>query len=454
MPLASLTRRIPAIVQRTLPLLALLLSFASTARAECELSGVGSIDRVRVRIAGEPLRTFSVWELPLAVRPGNGNAYRDVRVLGPLHFTARSDAPAPWTLARAGLVADGMLWLTPEVEVEELRERMDSEELMVRVQVDAGVWISRLNLPCAVLALGHAEGRGSAPDWGLRGGPRWSMRGQDLWLMSQPGEGASVRVDAPAGLTFVELEHRAGWMRVAARFGSGAAIRGWVRQHHLEIVEERNARPTTFERTVRETPASQCTPPRPRRDEYLGPAHIALGAEVRLRPDGPIWAHVSERAAFTIRWRRGSAWVRIVHVPGLRGDGDCPAALDHAWVPRTSVRLEGEPNAPPQPATPGDFGRFAQVDGRLRWFSAVSGRFAAFVGGGSAFSVVQRRFRELGRVSSRLATVSSRILAFSAGWRPFRADSERFGEVGGRFGVLSVVTAPPASSPRVQPPFA
>lgn len=312
------------------------------ARAECEVTGVASIDRLRVRIPGEPLRTLSVIDSPVAVRPGSGSMYRDVRVLAPLSFTARTDAPIPWTISRPGGVADGMLWLSPEAEVEDVRERGD--DLIVRVQVDAGVWISRLHLPCSSLSVGHAEGGAEPPDWGANGGPRWNPRGEDIWLMSDAGSGASLRLDAPEGLAspLIELERRGGWLRVAARFGSGAVLRGWVRQHHLELAGPGPSSRPPYRRARSLAPAPSCSHSPPARNEYVGPAQLRPGAHVRIDPRGPAWASIAEPAVVTIRWRTGSDWVRIVHVPGLRSDDPCPEALTRAWVPRSAVLLQNE----------------------------------------------------------------------------------------------------------------
>lgn len=321
---------------------ALALLAPSTTRADCEVSGVASIDRLRIRIPGEPLRTVAVTDAPVAVRPGRGGLYRDVRVLAPLGFTARTDAPIPWAVPRPSALADGMLWLTPAAEIEDVRER-GSGELVVRVQVDAGVWISRLHVPCAALSVGPGEDGGDAPDWGARGGPRWQLRGDDIWLMSDAGSGASLRIDAPEGLAtpLVELEHHDGWVRVATRFASGAVLRGWVRQHHLDAVAPRDA--PAFRRALPAPPVPRCAPRAPAADEYVGPALVRTGAQVRVDPSGPAWASVAEPSVLTISWRTGAPWVRIVHVPGLRGDGACPEVLTHAWVPREWVRLQGEP---------------------------------------------------------------------------------------------------------------
>lgn len=328
---------------RALALVLLLSAVPTAARAECEVHGVASIDRLRVRIEGEHLRTFEVTNLPVAVRPGEGNTYRDVRILAPISFAARTDAPIPWTIARPAVVADGMVWLTPAVDVEDVRERGD--ELLVRMQVDNGVWISRVHLPCDAIAVGHGESGEDPPRWSSRG-VRWQPRGDDLWLTSRPGEGegASIRLDAPEGLPLplVEVERREGWIRVVARFTSGAAVRGWTRPHQLVAATPPVAAPPPFRRTMRAPDIAQCTRGAPDRNEYVGPANIATGTLVHMERSGTVWASVAEPALFTVSWHMGSDWVRIVHVPGMRGDGPCPEVLRRAWVPRRSVSLQGE----------------------------------------------------------------------------------------------------------------
>jgi hypothetical protein len=114
-------------------------------------------------------------------------------------------------------------------------------------------------------------------------------------------------------------------------------------------VRPRAFEPTPFRRSVVVSPLPACSRGSPERDEYVGRAHVRTGAQVRTHPDGPAWATVSEPAVLTVSWRTGSPWVRIVHVPGLRADGRCPEVLEHAWVRRESVSLQGEPSAPGPP---------------------------------------------------------------------------------------------------------
>ncbi len=321
----------------------MLLLLPCAARAQCEVTGVASIERLRVRMPGDRMRTFGITDLPVAVRPGHGAAYRDVRVLAPITFAARTDAPIPWTVPRPGAVAGGMLWLTPAVDVEDVLEEGEGETLLVRAQVDNAVWISRLHVPCAAIAVGHGVGGDDPPEWASVRGPRWQPRRDGIYLTSDPGGGASVRIDAPDGLPvpFVELERQDGWVRVATRFSSGATLRGWVLGHQLRASEPGGA----LEELRRSLPSSRapiCRRGTPDRDEYVGPANIATGALVHLDPDGEPWASVTEPALFTVSWRPGSPWVRIVHVPGMRGDGACAEVLEAAWVPRRAVSLQGE----------------------------------------------------------------------------------------------------------------
>lgn len=329
---------------RTTALLALLGLAPATARADCEVTGVTSLDRLRVRVAGQPLRTLAVTNLPVAVRPGRGGRYRDVRVLAPIIFGARTDDDVPWTVPRPGAVADGMLWLTPEVEIERVRERVSGDELVVRAQLDAGVWVERVHVPCDAIAVGHGEGR-AEPDWPAPRGPRWRLHHDHLWLVARPddGEAASVRLHAPRGLNepLTEIERRGSWVRVMSHFGSGAVVRGWVRSHHLRAPGPPH--PTRrYVRGVEQRPSPLCRRRDPRPDEYVGPAHITVGAHVHMGRDGPVWATVSEPAVFTVSVRGDSPWVRVVHVPGLSGDGRCPQIVRRAWVRRSMVTLSGE----------------------------------------------------------------------------------------------------------------
>ncbi len=320
------------------------LAVAPAARAECEVTGVTSVDRLRLRIDGHAIRTLGVTNLPVAVRPGRGERYRDVRVLAPVAFGARTDAPIRWSVPRPLAVADAMLWLTPEVEIEDVREQIGDDALVIRAQVDAGVWVRRVHVPCAAISVGLGEGR-AAPRWAHSPGPRWRLRHDHLWLVARPDdeEAPAIRLDAPEGLRepLIEIDRRGPWVRVIGRFPSGAVLRGWARQHHLRAGEG----PVSRRRFARSTPATQpglCSRRPPRRDEYVGPATITVGAHIHMRQDGDVWATITEPTVFTVSVRPGRDWVRVVHVPGLLGDGDCPEVVRHAWVRRSMVSLSGE----------------------------------------------------------------------------------------------------------------
>lgn len=334
-------------MHRVLACLLLLLA-AGPARADCEVQGVASLDRLRVRLPGHRFRTFAVTDLPIAVRPGRGTRYRDVRVLAPIAFGARTDAVVPWTVPRPQVVADGMLWLTPRVEIESVRELASREGLVVRAQLDVGVWVDRLHVPCDAIAVGHGEGGVPEPEWGASG-PLWAFRHNHAWVVSEPNDddAATIRIDAPRGLRgpLTEVERRGEWVRVLARFASGALLRGWIRHHHLRASDAGETSPQPYRRAILPSPSSLCTRGRPQRDEYIGPAHISVGALVRWRREGDPWATVTEPSVFTVSWHHGSEWVRIVYIPGLRADGRCPEIVHHAWVPRRAVSLQGEPTA-------------------------------------------------------------------------------------------------------------
>lgn len=295
------------------------------------------------------MHTFSVTDLPVGVRPGRGTRYRDVRVLAPVAFGARTDARIPWTVPRPEAVADGMLWWIPGVEIEDVREPVGREGLVVRVQVDPGVWLDRLRVPCDAVGVGLGEGSAAPPNWGARGGPRWAPANEHLWLVSRPGESdsATVRLEAPGGLgePLIEVRRRGEWVQVVARFQSGARLRGWARQHHLRAADASESREREYVRAVRQPPPATCRRARPERNEYVGPARVSVGAIVYFGRGGRAWGTISEPAIVTVSWHHGTDWVRIVHVPGLRGDGRCPEVISGAWVARRAVSLSGEGRA-------------------------------------------------------------------------------------------------------------
>lgn len=356
-------------LRATLVLLTL-FALPAAAGAQCEVTGVASIERMRVRIPGERLRTLVTHDMPVAVRPGAGVGFRDVRVLAPIHISGRSDARMPWTAPRPMAFASGVLWMVPGVEIERVAEAHRDGHLEFRAQVDNGVWVSRVEAPCSDLALGSGEtgDLGSAPAWVHATGTPWMPHDNSFWLRAahpvtgvlagppgnvltgpqttrrDPDPSARVRIDAPNGLPrpLIEVERRGEYARVVLPFESGAAVRGWIRAVELRAVTEPlHARP--YRRARPNVPEHTCRTPQPERGQYLGPAHIAAGAIVHTAPEGTAWASADDSdIPVTVAWRSGERWVRIVSVPGLRDSGDCPAILRRAWVERHSVRLQGE----------------------------------------------------------------------------------------------------------------
>jgi hypothetical protein len=327
-------------------LLALVLCAAAGAAAQdtvCEVRGVTSLERLRVRVPDDRLRTLEAIDLPVAVRPGRGERYRDVQVLAPLAFGARTDDDVPFFLREDGPVEGGVLWLTARTTLTMVEER--SGAVRIEAELAPGVTASRLDVPCEALTIGPGEGARPAPRWVPLRGPRWVPARRRLWLMAAPGDGEAVRIRLARGARLprplVEVERREPWIRVATTFpGTGAAVRGWVQAHHLRAAgawEDPPREPRSYPARIY-PPCSY--PPRP--DEYVGLAQVTPGTLVRTRPHGQGWATVSEATLFTVAWRVGESWARIVHVPGLMDEGDCPIVLGGAWVPRRAVALRGE----------------------------------------------------------------------------------------------------------------
>ena len=224
-------------------------TFGASAHAQCEVTGVATIEGLRVRIQGERLRDFSVVDLPVAIRPGRGGRYRDIRVVAPLSFSARTDAVLPWSFRNLGLQAAGMIFATPEVRIVSVHERMSRERLrgerlgtpvdvgpedahlVLRVQLTEHVFIDRVHVPCQSITVGPGEGSPAVPAWTRMPGPRWELARRQAFMSYEPHRGPSFRIDAPEGLSdLVELGRHRDSVLVRATFASGTAIRGWMRQ--------------------------------------------------------------------------------------------------------------------------------------------------------------------------------------------------------------------------------
>jgi hypothetical protein len=323
---------------RVIGIVAVIVAASSTAHADCEVLGVATLPEVEVYGEGERLQVVSIVERRIAVRPGRGNVRRDLRVLEPLVFQARTRSPIPWTVPQPASVLSGMLHWGPTVDLEDVRE--DAHDgVEVRAQVDDGVWLSQLHLPCDALAVGRSEGTIEPPAWASQRGPRWQPRGSSLWLHAEPDAGPSVRVDVPRGLPtpLVEVARRAGWVQLVIRFASGVALRGWARDHHLQVATiDRTASAWTPRAPI--APRSPCPARALERGEASGRTTLPVDTPVRARPDGPVWATVSTTGPFRVAWREGQPWARILRAPGVRSGGSCRDVLSGAWVPSAALR--------------------------------------------------------------------------------------------------------------------
>ncbi len=333
----------------------LTLAFASLlvalpARADCEVLGVATLPELEVYAPGERRQVVSVAQRRVAVRPGRGTVRRDVRVLEPLAFSARTRSPIAWAVPRPASVADEMLYWGPTVEVEDARED-PREGLVVRARVDDGVWVSRIHVPCDAVRIGPGEGAMEAPAWTARRGPRWQPRGESLWLHARPGEGATVRLDAPRGLptAMLELARRDDWVRLMIRFASGAAVRGWAREQQIEVATIRRP-PSDWTPREPVAPRDRCPRAPPARGEQVGRVTLPPETPVHWRPGGPVWATTSASGSFRISAREGEPWVRLLRAPGLRSGGRCRDLVSHAWVRRDALPPTGPRQAPRQAA--------------------------------------------------------------------------------------------------------
>ena len=325
----------------------LALALPSGARAQCDVEGVASLDRLRVRIDGSRLRTLQAIGLPMTFRVGRG-LYQNVRVRSPLAFEARSDRTPEWRVRGAGPLEGDVLWVTERVPLRTVRAVGGGERVDVVAELAPGVEATEVELPCARLTFGR-PGWSTGPERrapALRpGNPVWWPAREWIWLLDEPGRGPSVRLrfaGIPPALS--ELDRRGAWVKVGLSLeATGSRATGWVRQRVLRVVDrERLAQRATSVGPRRGPPVTRDCRRRRRDGEYVGPAMVDGGSLVRTRPNGEPWATVAETTTLTVLWRIGQAWARILHVPGLRGDGRCPEVLRRAWVERGAVHLQGE----------------------------------------------------------------------------------------------------------------
>lgn len=110
------------------------------------------------------------------------------------------------------------------------RPRMSRHGLVVRAQLGVGVVIPALPVACEDLTVDVPHRRLEMPDAPRVEGRTLYPKRRRMTLRSRPGSGLSITVLAPhpVWLPLRYLGRRGDAVRVEARWGDGARLRGWV----------------------------------------------------------------------------------------------------------------------------------------------------------------------------------------------------------------------------------
>jgi hypothetical protein len=259
-----------------------------------------------------------------------------IEVRGVLAFDALAPVErVPYKTARTVDAPNGMLHLAAGVEGFTLHARGSKwaeGDLKLGAIVLRGVIV-----PCDALTLDAVKSPDAQPP---DAAAAWQAAARVLHFRAGPGSGTSLDVDVGDELGALELsqvERRAGWTRVTARWPEGTTLTGWVKDAELRKPRRSGALSDAF------TPPEHCEPRAPAATPgaQLVSATIAPGTAVsadRLFA----WATVRVAEPVTVRVKPGDSWAELVSVPGVATNdagAACSTALDDAWVPRAAVQL-------------------------------------------------------------------------------------------------------------------
>ncbi len=146
------------------------------------------------------------------------------------------------------------------------------------------------------------------------------VAGAALELFSAPGAGTKRTLShevLPDGdvrqLTFRVLEERKPWSRVEAR-GPSVRVSGWVEQSTIVLRS-----PDWVEIGWGHSGGGRMSMSMKSKREiaYEGPATLLAGSEIRMTPNGKMWARVPRDVEVKVVLPQASKWVEVTRIPGL-----------------------------------------------------------------------------------------------------------------------------------------
>ena len=318
---------------------AIALTFVQPAYA-CTVEGKEAQLSVTVTSGKELTFQLGVNGLPGVLQLGGDKRASDqaaVAINGALSFSgsSRISAVSYWT-SREIDVADGIVHVTRGMRPQ-VRAVATSEDVIASIDLDDGVSIPHLSLPCTALTLDKSDLQSIFASHVQKPSLDWLPRKNKLLfqLHPEPGKGVVVEIKDPEGFGMKQTKTVRDWLHLEWRSDDGAALSGWVRKGDVRHPPDGGRGVGGLGgRRAKAPPNCKVTP-----HFYRGPAEIKQGTKVYAMPGAAAWATLNSSADVEIEVvRPEDAWVAITNVPGIFGDTVC-GDLAHAWIPRDAVTL-------------------------------------------------------------------------------------------------------------------
>jgi hypothetical protein len=183
-----------------------------------------------------------------------------------------------------------------------------------------------VEVPCSYLSLGSGSQQAvrivrTAGSGILPGPDEFDLVGDEIAMYTVPEDPDPYRVHPSTWLWVRQIAKQPGWIRVVATWDDGTELKGWTPSSSVQkphVIPSGPANPRSS-RTACTLSGSATY-----RQGTLRP-----GAQVRVAPDGPVWATVASPAQAIVVGASG--FVQLVDVQGLSRAPTC-TNLNNAFV--------------------------------------------------------------------------------------------------------------------------
>lgn len=260
-----------------------------------------------------------------------------VDVAGDIAF--RATAPSLWfTVTTESRVGAGIVTMSPGAHL--IGERLDgtgvagaaviyAADILQGEDKPAEETVAAVTVPCDHLSLDWANDPVAPPSAEGRG---WRSRGASLTFHTTP------RASAPS-VTFASTSCEEECLNVrgdAAKNGyrrvsivnQSVGITGWVTAGELTRIPDGEGFGYSYGCTGDHDRGGRLFGGAPPPTSY---ADLAAGTKIYDAPRGVIWATVTRKQAFAVRFAKGDTWAEVAHLPGISDPEG------HAYVPVASL---------------------------------------------------------------------------------------------------------------------